>query len=120
MSRILIIDDDQDVLVQLYGLLSFDGHDVTPLINANSLGQELKKHRPDLVISDIMMPGVAGDGVYEVIREHYGPELPIILSSGTALKLKRQDVRLAYCPKPVDFDLLRKTIDGFLNLAPVE
>jgi DNA-binding NtrC family response regulator len=117
MARILTIDDDEDVLFQLRFVLSRAGHEVFPLLRADRIAEQVKKVAPDIVISDLVMPGIMGGGVYHLLRKEVGPQLPIIISSGTKLKIRgsENDPLLAYCPKPVDFDQMLVTIDELLQ-----
>lgn len=116
MARIMTIDDDEDTLYQLRTVLSRAGHEVLPLLRADRVIEQVRSARPDLVITDIVMPGVMGGGIYRTLREEIGPSLPIIVSSATRLRLRgsQEDPMLAYCPKPVDFDLLLATIETLL------
>jgi DNA-binding NtrC family response regulator len=115
MARILIIDDDKECLVQLNMLLTHVGHEVFPLLRADKVLNELQNANPDLVITDIVMPGVMGGTVYEAIRKQVGPYLPIIVSSGTHMRLKPvNDPFLDYCPKPVDYDVLLASVNRLL------
>lgn len=117
MAKILTIDDDEDVLFQLRFVLSRAGHEVFPLLRADRIAEQVKKVAPDIVISDLVMPGIMGGGVYHLLRKELGPQLPIIISSGTKLKIRgsENDPLLAYCPKPVDFDQMLATIDELLQ-----
>lgn len=126
MARIVTIDDDEDVLFQLRFILTRAGHEVFPLLRTDRLAQEVKRVSPDLVITDIVMPGLMGGGVYHLLRRELGAELPIIVSSGTKLRIRgsEKDRLLAYCPKPVDYEellrvieeLLRKKCDGMSSI----
>ena len=83
MAKILAIDDEDDCLVQLQVLLAREGHEVFPLMRATRVREEIRSLKPDLVITDIMMPGISGSSVYEMIRNEIGPLLPVIVSSAT-------------------------------------
>ena len=119
MAKILIIDDDKDCLVQLRALLVHAGYEVHPMLRADRLLEDMRSIRPDLVITDLMMPGITGGTVYEAIRHEIGPNMPVIISSGTRIRLRiaTEDPMLAYCPKPVDFENLRETIKRLLKAA---
>lgn len=123
MARILIIEDDKDCLIALRLFLMNAGHEVFPMLRAEKAVEEIREAKPDLVITDLMLPGVTGGSVYEAIRREFGPRMPVIVSSGTRMRLRtvRADSLLAYCPKPVDYHDLLKTIDRLLAAsAPPE
>ncbi len=117
MARIMTIDDDEDILFQLRFVLTRAGHEVLPLLRADRLIEQIRKSKPDLVITDIVMPGIMGGGIYNLIRENIGHHLPVIISSGTRLRVRGtdQDPLVAYCPKPVDFEDLMARINELLE-----
>lgn len=117
MARIVTIDDDEDILFQLRFVLSRAGHEVFPLLKTDRLVDQVRKVAPDLVITDIVMPGLMGGGVYHLLRQELGNSLPIIVSSGTRLRLKgsENDPLIEYCPKPVDYEELLEKIEELLR-----
>lgn len=117
VARILVIDDEKEILVLLQQLLVAAGHEVFPLLRADRVMEQLVAVAPDLVITDIMMPGVTGGTVYSAIREQVGPNLPVIVSTGFKMKLRAEDPLLAYCPKPLDPELLLDTVQRLLRLS---
>lgn len=68
MSRILIIDDETDLVMLLEDELRAKGHDVLTAYDGQT-GIELSKKQPDLIILDIMMPGTDGFKVCRAIRD---------------------------------------------------
>jgi len=119
MARILLIDDDQDFLLILSSALKKDGHELLAVNNGVEIVQDLRKFKPDLVITDIIMPGITGGAVYHAIREEMGPSLPVIISSATRMQLKENDSLMDYSPKPIDFDQLRETVNRLLKMKSI-
>jgi DNA-binding NtrC family response regulator len=78
---ILVVDDDDPVRVMLARLLRTQGYSVLQAANASEARRLIGAERPDLIISDIVMPGESG---IELRRHVAGiwPELPVILISG--------------------------------------
>ena len=68
MSRILIIDDETDLVMLLEDELRAKGHDVLTAYDGQT-GIELSKKQPDLIVLDIMMPGTDGFEVCRAIRD---------------------------------------------------
>ena len=77
--RILVIDDEKEIcdLIEIY--LSQEGYHVEKRYNAYTLLRDLEKFKIDLVILDMMMPGVDGLQALEMIREKYN--IPVIFVS---------------------------------------
>jgi DNA-binding NtrC family response regulator len=80
-AKILVVDDDDPVRVMLARLLRTQGYDVLQAAHAAEARALLEKSRPDLVISDIVMPGESGIELRRGILERW-PGLPVILISG--------------------------------------
>lgn len=80
-AAILVVDDDDPVRVMLARLLRTQGYAVIQAKDAETAREALDAQRPDLVISDIVMPGESGIELRRTIAGLW-PELPVILISG--------------------------------------
>lgn len=69
MARILVIDDEEDIRELLLYNLKKDGHEVYTSENGEKGLIALKENKPDLVLLDVMMPGMDGIEVCESIRQ---------------------------------------------------
>jgi DNA-binding NtrC family response regulator len=78
---ILVVDDDDPVRVMLARLLRTQGYTVLQAANAQEARTILEEQRPNLVISDIVMPGESGIELRRAIATRW-PGLPVILISG--------------------------------------
>jgi two-component system response regulator MtrA len=77
MSRILVIDDDT-VLAEMIGIvLAEEGHDVTYCASGTEAVEAFREYRPELVLLDIMLPGL--DGIEVCRRLRAGSAVPIIM-----------------------------------------
>lgn len=72
MARILVIDDEEDIRELLTYNLKKDGHEVYSSENGEMGLIALKENKPDLVLLDVMMPGMDGIEVCESIRQMAG------------------------------------------------
>lgn len=85
MARIVIADDDADIRELVVFKLRHDGHEVVPVGDGSAAVDACRTERPDLVILDVMMPGMSGLDAARVIR---GDEtlagLPIIMLTARA------------------------------------
>jgi two-component system phosphate regulon response regulator OmpR len=75
---IYLVDDDAEASALLRQYLVGQGFDVLCLAGAEELLQRLKRQRPDLVVLDLMMPGIDGREALRTLREA-GDDLPLIL-----------------------------------------
>lgn len=87
------------------------GHDVDVAPNgAEALSHLGSEESADLVLADVMMPGLDGFETMQKIRESH-PGLPVILVTGQQLHPDRQKEADAVFSKPIEFDLLLPTIE---------
>lgn len=66
LPRVLVIDDNPNTMVLMRDLLSSRGYDVVAVPDATQAEAEILHHSPDLILSDVVMPGKSG---YELCRE---------------------------------------------------
>ncbi len=79
-KSILVIDDDQRALSLLKAFLEPEGFDVITAADGVSGMKLLKETKADLVLLDVMMPGLDGYQVLQSIREH--SSVPVIMVTG--------------------------------------
>lgn len=78
MPLIWVVDDDVSIAWVLEKALSKNGYRVTVFRSVKPLLQALKSDRPDVVISDVQMPGVNGLKLLELLTENL-PMIPVII-----------------------------------------
>jgi len=84
-ARLLIVDDDSDVLDMLRELLSHGGYEVLSAVNGREALQKATEFNPDVILSDVMMPEMNGFELCRRLRAHpLLAEVPIILLTGLA------------------------------------
>ena len=82
MARILLVDDDSLIRAHARSLLEEAGHEVVEAKDGREGVERYERHRPDLVITDIIMPGQEGVETIAKIRR-LNRQVPIIaVSSG--------------------------------------
>ncbi|HSJ08027.1 MAG TPA: sigma-54 dependent transcriptional regulator [Longimicrobiales bacterium] len=82
-ARILIIDDERSILDAVQILLRGEGFDVMTVQSPKEALERLSEFSPDVVLSDIRMPGVSGIDVLAAVRA-YDVEVPVILMTAQA------------------------------------
>lgn len=111
--KVLCAEDEQDIRENMVEILRDEGFEVVEAANGKKGFEVFLEHKPDIVISDIMMPEVDGYGLLSLIRESKNTRnnnVPFIFLSALGQKdnvikgvgLSAND----YLVKPVDFDLL--------------
>jgi DNA-binding response OmpR family regulator len=80
--RILIADDDPDVLESLEHALRREGHEVIPAIDGDTAWELFLLDRPDFAVLDVSMPGLDGIALTRRIAATGEPHVPVILLTG--------------------------------------
>ncbi len=120
MSRLLIVEDEAHIASGLRYNLETDGHDVTLVDNGEAALAELEADpaRVDLVVLDVMLPGVSGFTVAARMRAR-GWLIPILMltARGRAEDVLRGFEAGAddYLPKPFDLSILIARINALLR-----
>lgn len=82
MAKIMIIDDDSDIRVIEKGFLENEGHTVILVTDGVFGMDEIRKNKPDLIILDIMMPGLDGCALgYHIKFQSEFKHIPILIVS---------------------------------------
>ena len=83
-GRILVVDDDDAQLRLIQSVLEADGWKVVPASSGEAALAELDKGAEiDVILTDLVMPGLDGKGVLAAVREHR-PEVPVIIMTAHA------------------------------------
>jgi DNA-binding response OmpR family regulator len=117
-KKILILDDDQDLLDVLSLLLTESGYDIQTLNSGEQIFEEIKRFHPDLVLMDIMLAGMDGRLICKRMKAKTDTiDLPVILISGShnlSQNLSEQGAPNDFLAKPFDLNLLVKKIENQL------
>jgi two-component system response regulator GlrR len=123
--RILVVDDDADMLRLLSMRLHAAGYQVSAVASAEAALAQLAVERPQLVLSDVRLPGRDGLSLFDEIRQRH-PSLPVILltAHGTIPDAVEATARgvFGYLTKPYDArELLDKIAQAIaLGSTPVQ
>ncbi len=121
-ARVLVVDDDADMLRLLAMRLGSAGYHVTSVGSAEAALAQLDIERPQLVLSDVRLPGRDGLALFDDIRSRH-PSLPVILltAHGTIPDAVEATARgvFTYLTKPYDAkELLEKIAQALALGAP--
>ncbi|MBU4520209.1 MAG: response regulator, partial [Gammaproteobacteria bacterium] len=121
-ARLLVVDDDADMLRLLSMRLGAAGYQVTAVGSAEAALSQLDIERPQLVLSDVRLPGRDGLALFDEIRARH-PSLPVILltAHGTIPDAVEATARgvYGYLTKPYEArELLEKIAQALALGAP--
>ena len=90
LAKILIVDDERDIVDYLCVALEDAGFKAAGLTETEGALDRIAAERPDLVLLDVMMPGRTGLSLYRAMREGEATRgIPVVIISGYA---RREDV----------------------------
>ena len=118
-KRIMIVDDEEDIRVSVGQIFEVSGYEVTKAENGNDCLDKLERTIPDLVILDIMMPGMNGWDVAARIKENSKwNNIPIVFLTAKGDEMSIGMGGLAseeYIVKPFDIIELKERVEEILN-----
>ena len=120
MARVLIIDDDFEIVSILTEILKLEGHEIDSAPEPVEGMQKSRKIKPDLIILDYHMPGNTGAHLFESLRRNNATKTtPILFMSGEAdpeliMSEISDSAGSRFLPKPVKLEEFRKTIREML------
>ncbi len=128
MQRILIVDDDQDLAYITQAALAQKGYEALVSHEIGQAMEEMKKKKPDLIIMDIMLPGISGaEAVRSLKKDPRFKDIPVIfltgLISGAQDDKERTGIHVdgvvyQSLGKPYEIDELLKLVRKNLVKAP--
>ena len=116
MSNILVVDDEQPVLEFIALVLADSGHQTVLASNGKHALELIGKQRPDLVISDVMMPLMSG---VELCKRLKGAAdttaIPVILMTSAGQGITADAGHNGFLAKPFDLHVLEALVDRCLR-----
>ena len=84
-KKILVVDDEKDIVEFLKDLLTDNGYAVSSASDGVDAMQHVQTEKPDLIVLDLQMPEETGTGFYRKLRhKREFEEIPVIILSGLA------------------------------------
>jgi DNA-binding response OmpR family regulator len=119
-KKILVVDDEADLVETLRFPLEMEGFNVLVSYNGEDALNQARKENPDLILLDLMLPKLDGYKVCRLLKfdERY-KHIPIVMLTA---KTQEKDKLLGketgadeYITKPFDIDELMKKVKAYLN-----
>lgn len=119
MKKIMVVDNEPDIVDLTRTVLEIGGYEVVPAHSGEECLRLLEKEKVDLVLLDIMMPGMSGWDVFNRIKKK-SDEIKVAFMSVLEISDKRKQVLLDegladYIMKPFDKDGLLNRVDIILT-----
>jgi len=112
---VLVVDDDPKVAETVKDCLLNAGHQVDVALTGGDALMMIVADRPDVVLLDILMPGIDGVDVLRHVRAS-DPTIPVIMLTGNPdVELARATLAMGvfdYVPKPFDVAHLCRVVDA--------
>ena len=122
MFKILVVEDEKDLNRTMCSFLSRCGYEATGALNAHEAYDEMYGQMFDLIISDIMMPGIDGYEFARTVRE-LNQEIPILfVTAKDDFESKRKGFRAGiddYMVKPIDLEELVLRIEALMRRSKI-
>ncbi len=122
MFKILVVEDDKELNRTVCSFLNHSGYEAVGCLDANEAYDALYSNMFDIIISDIMMPGVDGFEFAGNVRE-LNENIPILfMTARDDIASKQRGFRIGvddYMVKPIDLDELFLRIGALLRRAKI-
>jgi two-component system response regulator VicR len=119
MKKIMVVDNEPDIVDLTRTVLEIGGYQVIPAYSGEECLAKIKDESVDLILLDIMMPGMSGWDVFNRIKQQH-INTKVAFMSVLEISEKRKQVLLDeglsdYIMKPYDKDTLLNKIDKILQ-----
>jgi CheY-like chemotaxis protein len=121
---ILVVEDNDDILEEIALLLQFSDYTIINSNNGKSALGLLENNKPDVIVSDLFMPGINGlELLQKVRRDKRFADIPFIMMSADPCKLKDIDTwgykNTRLLVKPFETEELLENIISLVNACSV-
>jgi DNA-binding response OmpR family regulator len=120
MSKILIVDDDVDILTLVKLTLTMKGFDVEAISRWEGIDNSIMSFGPDLILLDVSLSGADGREICKRLKSKRDTQdIPIVLfSANVEMEKSLKDCNAeAFIPKPYDLPYLLNTITSNIDEA---
>jgi CheY-like chemotaxis protein len=111
-KKILVVDDEPDVVEFLKTLLEDSDYEVLTADNGLAAMEQVRKTRPDLILLDLQMPEETGTGFYRKLRDKKElKNIPVIVVSGFSGRNVAVSKSVPVLEKPLDTELVLAEVE---------
>jgi len=123
--NILVVDDELTIVDILYQVLKSDGFRVDTALSGSAALKKLEKERYDIIISDLKMPGMSGQELYDRVRRlDESLARRIIFSTGDVVSSETrsflEESGNTYLQKPFELEAMRQAVIATMQAAMID
>ena len=118
-KRILVVDDETKFCQLVSSFLKARGYEVMALSDSGEALTQLEQFRPDIVLVDMIMPGLSGLDLLKLVRQRAQAPRVIMVTANDDEQVAQQAMQHgadAFLVKPVNFDALAQVIAKIYGL----
>jgi len=119
-KKILIVDDNDDVVTTYRVVLERMGYRVDIARDGNECLEKIEQNRPDIVLLDVLLPGLSGNEVCRLIKDTARTsDIPVVaITASVAADTRKKMAEVgadAFLLKPIEVSDLNRVIKKFLG-----
>jgi DNA-binding response OmpR family regulator len=117
MAKILIVDDDENILDALSLVLADEGYTIDSLTDGSKITERIRKFSPDVILLDVLLSGIDGRDICRKLKsDPKTKNIPVIMISAhpSAGRSTLESGANAFLPKPFGIDELYKTVSKYV------
>jgi DNA-binding response OmpR family regulator len=118
MKKILVVDDNEDILNIISIVLEMEGYYVTCANDGSMVNAKVQSELPDLILLDIMLAGMDGRDICKALKsDPQTSHIPIIMISASHTVLSTMEKCKAddFIAKPFDIHILAEKVGHYTN-----
>jgi len=113
VARILVVDDDKEILTLTCQILILHGYEVLRATDSCQALEAANKHAIDLIVSDNQMPGMPGTDLIREIKQ-FSPQTAFVLMTGSVINSENVPDGVPVLTKPFSIQVLTSTVEAAL------
>jgi len=119
-KKILVIDDSETNLLLLRAVLEDAGYDVELLDNSKKARAYIEEHEPDLILLDLLMPGMDGfEFMHQMNQGNWGKGYPVVVVTAYDSQDNKQKAKelgaVDVINKPIDISAFLTRVEQIVN-----
>ena len=122
MKNVLVIDDDEKICLAFEQFLADEGYTPSVANNAEEGVRKVQAEKPDIVMLDVVLPGMNGLEALEKIKGLHPDVTVIIMTAHDTVETTIEAMKLQafdFLPKPIDLDRVKSILDRATTMQAV-